>query len=111
MDCDRHNISQVVIGVFADQIDAAWCAIHVRRVLAAKLRAKSFRYDGCFRESHKSIPPKSAIEVPAYRSTLIAVNGAAGEPIKPSAMRIAPTSIKNEPEVTRRSISVTRRVD
>jgi hypothetical protein len=62
---DRHHKAEVVVRVLADQVHTAGGAVHggVRGV--AKLLSERLRYDGCFRESHKRMPPNSAIAAPA----------------------------------------------
>ena len=107
MDCYRTNESEIVVRMFADQIDAAGSAVKTVRTAAPKRFLKCLAYDTRF-DSQSIDPPKIAITRPAYRFTFTDVNGAELFVRTPMPMRISPRTKKKNPVGMRRSIEALR---
>src|SRR5947209_1454382 len=102
--CDWKHESQVIVGVFADQVHASGCAINRRHCGGRELRLE-FGYDLRRNESQSRQPPNTKIIRPHQRLTLL--GGSSGARAfgftNPYTARMAPRTAKRMPVGRRRS--------
>ena len=106
----RQHEAEVVIGVLADQVDAAGRAVDTQAAGGAEAlrgmpRSSRAWASGRARPAPAGTPPNASMNRPQYRLTLTSVSGARAvrRRTRPTPIRITPMSVKNKPEGTRRS--------